>query len=130
MFIKECSRLFPKFQVTLLKLNDWFNYNEDSRDKLIEMGVPIKAFKKLGCTRWEDLSIAANGSVTLCCMDAGKENLNLGNAFENNALDLYQKKYMRFIPDSGFRGDSPNPCNSCSYFQVPYKMIVPNIKDT
>ncbi len=128
LFLEECARLFPNFKVSLLKLNDWFNYNENSRDKLIEMGVPLKAFKKLGCTRWEDLSIAADGSITLCCMDAGKENLNLGNAFEDNALDLYQRKYMRFIPGSGLRGDSPNPCNSCSYFQNTDKMIIPNLK--
>ena len=129
-FLKECARLFPNFQVSLLKLNDWFSYNEDSRDKLIEMGVPLKSFKKFGCTRWEDLSIAADGSVTLCCMDAGKENLNLGNAFADNVLNLYQTKYMRFIPDSGLRGDSPNPCNSCSYFQNTDKLIIPNLKNS
>ena len=129
LFLKECARLFPNFQVSLLKLNDWFSYNENSREKLIEMGVPLKAFKKFGCTRWEDLSIAADGSITLCCMDAGKENLNLGNAFSENALDLYQRKYKRFIPDSGLRGDSPNPCNSCSYFQNTDNMILPNLKN-
>ena len=127
-FLKECSRLFPNFQLSLLKLNDWFSHNEDSRNQLINMGVPLKSFKKLGCTRWEDLSIAADGSVTLCCMDAGKENLNLGNAFKSNALDLYKNKCMRFIPDSGLRGDSPNPCNTCSYFQKTDNMVIPSLK--
>ena len=78
LFAQKCAKLFPRFKSSLLKLNDWFSYNEDSKNQLIEMGVPLKSFKRVGCSRWRDLSISADGSLALCCMDAGIEKLNLG----------------------------------------------------
>ena len=130
LFAKKCADLFPGFQVSLVKLNDWFNYNENSRNQLIKMGVPLKSFRDLGCTRWGDLSIAADGSVALCCMDAGIRDLNLGNAFENNALDLYRRKNMRYVPSSGLRGDGINPCKSCSYFQNSGDILIKSLKQS
>jgi MoaA/NifB/PqqE/SkfB family radical SAM enzyme len=128
LFAKECQKIFPNFEISLLKLNDWFSHNEDSKNKLNEIGVSIKSFQKLGCNRWSDLSIAADGSVALCCMDAGIEELGLGNVFEDNALDLYRRKNLRFVPSSGLRGDGINPCNSCSYFQNAGNILIPSLK--
>ena len=94
------------------------------------MGVPLKSFKRVGCSRWRDLSISADGSLALCCMDAGIEKLNLGNAFKDNALDLYKRKNQRFVPRSGIRGDGINPCNSCSYFQNTRDILIPSLKSS
>ena len=128
LFAQECQKIFPNFEISLLKLNDWFSHNKESKNKLNEIGVSIKSFQKLGCNRWSDLSIAADGSVALCCMDAGIEELGLGNVFEDNALDLYRRKNLRFVPSSGLRGDGINPCNSCSYFQNAGNTLIPSLK--
>jgi hypothetical protein len=72
----------------------------------------------MGCQRWSDLSIAADGSIALCCMDSSA-NLGLGNAFERPVLELFKERVSRFVPDSLMRGDAPLPCKSCTYYQHP-----------
>lgn len=113
-----CSKNFPKFQCSLLKLNDWASSNQYSNDILNSRVSYRNLYAKSPCHRWTDLSIMANGDLALCCMDSGINLQKLGNVKNENCLKLYFEKNSRFIPDSLQRKDAPLPCKNCTYFQT------------
>ncbi len=117
LFQEYVNENFPLFKPRLLKINDWMSTNDFSNEHPLLSKLPVKAFKRLSCQRWSDLSIMASGDLALCCMDSGKINLDLGNIKSNNCLELYRRKIKRFIPKDSERGSSPYPCNVCSYRQ-------------
>ncbi len=116
-FTEFCEKEFPLFKNGLLKLNNWSSTNTYSTNHQQLSYEPLQAFKVLPCKRWHDLSIMSNGEVALCCMDSGIAKLNLGNVKTHDCLELYRRKYEKFIPPDNKRGSSSHPCNSCTYQQ-------------
>ncbi len=114
---------YPLFRFGLFKLNDWIGTNEFSSESIRSDGFPYLSYQKLGCRRWFDLDIMANGKVAICCMDSGVRDYNIGNAFSENILDIYRRKVRLYLPNDLKRGSAKPPCNGCTYFQGPMKTL-------
>lgn len=108
-YLNFCKIFAPRVSAGLLKKNDWLGTIENGED-------PSSALKLLGCKRWTDLSITSSGEIALCCMDS-TATLGLGNVLQENTFELFKRRAERFIPQSARRGDAPEPCRSCSYYQ-------------
>ncbi len=115
MFFEFCKARYPLFPAKLLKLNDWTGTNDYSNRLNENWHIPIMAYKKQPCHRWFDLTILADGKIGLCCMDSGKIDHHIGDAFNQNVLTIYRHKMKKFLPDDLNRGSTLQPCKGCTY---------------
>lgn len=102
-FVRE---RYPLFETFLLKRFDW------AGQVAVDALPPVPA---IGCTRWFELSIMANGKVALCCQD-GEGRHVIGDALRENVLDIYNRpEYRRLRVDGLTRLEVKAPCNTCIY---------------
>lgn len=116
IFMSFVKREFPLFKHKLAKMNDWAGTNSFASSCNNEDSLPLSSYRNLYCNRWFDLSITATGRLSLCCMDSGVVDYELGNVKVDNCIELYRQKIQRYIGPSYKRKDSPAPCSDCTYF--------------
>jgi len=100
-FRRYCFDRWPKFESMAIKNGGWLG-NIDCEDEEIP---------DVMCNRWYELSIMANGIVSLCCMD-GKGEYPLGDVNKQTMLEVYATTRERRQPDVTRLGIYP--CNTCT----------------
>jgi sulfatase maturation enzyme AslB (radical SAM superfamily) len=104
-FRSYCFSRWPKFTSRVLHKAAWLGYTESQRTE-----VPDK-----GCGRWFELSIMANGIVSLCCMD-GTGQYAIGDVNKQTMLEIYNAPAFRKLRmDYESRRKAASPCNGCTY---------------
>ena len=111
-FIQFVNQNFPKFTPELFKLNGWVEKDNNS----INDYTPLISGER-SCKEWGRLSINAEGSASLCCMDSESVK-SLGNIFTHTLDEIYQMKCQQFVPTSLKRKDSISPCSGCNYLSI------------
>ena len=100
-FARYVNSRWPRFTPFLVKRDGWLGHVDPEVDEV--PNVP--------CSRWDELSIMANGIVSLCCMD-GTGEYAIGDVNKQTMLKVYQTWRM-------VRGDKSRseiePCNRCTY---------------
>jgi hypothetical protein len=104
-FRRYCYDRWPKFESTAIKRDAWLGYTE-SQDSHVPDGP---------CGRWFELSIMANGVVSLCCMDGTGEHA-IGDVTRHTMLDVYNAPQLRERRQNlTSRLTVGSPCNGCTY---------------
>jgi hypothetical protein len=93
-----CATRWPKFKVFIIREASWLGF-------LPETEVPDAP-----CDRWYELSIMANGIVSLCCMD-GEGRFPIGDVNHQTMLEVYENFTHRHHTS---RKELP-VCKTCSY---------------
>ena len=99
-FRKFCEKRWPDYKVAMIKKDGWIDYTDADSDQ-----VP-----NTQCSRWYELSIMANGIVSLCCMD-GKGEYSIGDVNKQTMLEIYNSDTKRHFRDRS----EINPCSRCTY---------------
>lgn len=100
-FRDYCEARWPKFTCVVIKDGGWLGYSDAD-----DSAVP-----DAGCSRWYELSIMANGIVSLCCMDA-EGAYPLGDVNNSTMLEVYDK--YRDRRQEGVSRLDIEPCNRCT----------------
>lgn len=103
-FKAYCNKRWPKFAVFTIKQDSWLGYV--SADKPAIPNTP--------CVRWFELSIMANGIVSLCCMD-GEGDYAIGDVNKNTLLEVYNAPHWRDRREMLVSRKTIHPCSTCSY---------------
>lgn len=104
-FRKYCFDRWPKFQSFAIKRDAWIDFTDSQNSE-----VPDSP-----CGRWFELSIMANGIVSLCCMD-GTGKYSIGNVNDSSMLEVYNAPQWRERRDKMLsRKQVDSPCNGCTY---------------
>ena len=78
-FVDYCQDRWPKFETCVIEKASWLGFTEAQR-----LEVPDTP-----CGRWWELSIMANGIVSLCCMD-GEGRFPIGDINKQSLLEVYR----------------------------------------
>lgn len=104
-FRRYCFDRWPLFEALALKKDAWIDYTDPQR-----LDIPDTP-----CARWFELSIMADGRVSLCCMD-GTGKYQIGDVNKQTMLEVYNAPYWRERREKLLsRKQVPDPCNRCSY---------------
>jgi hypothetical protein len=104
-FRRWCFDRWPKFDSTALKRDAWIDYTHAANSE-----VPDQP-----CARWFELSIMANGKVSLCCMD-GTGKYAIGDLNQQTMLEVYNSPGWRERREKMLsRKVAGDPCNRCTY---------------
>ena len=103
-FLSYCRGRWPRFQSTLIPDTGWLGYSDPDREE-----VPTAP-----CARWWELSIQADGVVSLCCMD-GTGAYAIGNVKEQTLLEVYNSPTWRERRETLQNRHEIDPCNRCTY---------------
>lgn len=99
-FVDYCAERWPDFQTLVIRNGGWLGYTDPDFDEVPDMG----------CQRWFELSIMANGIVSLCCMD-GEGRFKIGDVNKQTLLEVYQTTRDRRL---GMSRREVYPCNTCT----------------
>ena len=106
-FIQWAMGMYPDFNVCILPRNDWLG--------AVDGGSFARGVPDVACHRWFDFSIAATGTVAMCCMD-GKAEYPKGNVNDHHVLEIYNQPYLRKLREMLMsRRTSGSPCDRCTY---------------
>lgn len=97
-----CRGRWPKFKSFVIKPSSWLGY-------LPETEVPDAP-----CSRWHELSIMANGIVSLCCMD-GQGDFPIGDVNKQTMLEVYNDPAWAERRERQMSRKDVPVCNTCSY---------------
>jgi len=100
-FQRYCFDRWPKFTTVVIAKSGWLGFTDAQ-----EITVP-----DTGCYRWFELSICADGKVSLCCMD-GEAEFSIGDVKKNSMLDVYASTKDRRL---GMSRLDVYPCSTCTY---------------
>lgn len=95
---------WPLFSVTLIKRDGWLGYTEPG-----DATVP-----QAPCGRWYELSICADGKVSLCCMD-GKAEFAIGDLNKQSLFEVYNSRFYRERRVKSLNRQGISPCERCTY---------------
>ena len=99
-----CWQRWPRFESVAIKRDAWLGYVDAQK----------KEVPDTPCSRWFELSIMANGVVSLCCMDSeGK--FAIGDINEQTMLDVYNAPHWRARRENLVSRKTIHPCKTCSY---------------
>lgn len=103
-FRRAVASQWPLFRVQLIKRDGWLGYVDPS-----SAAVP-----NTPCGRWFELSLCADGTAALCCMDGTGEHA-IGDLNTSTLLDLYNQPHLvaRRLHSINRRGIEP--CQRCTY---------------
>lgn len=105
-FLRWGTTEFPAFRTTVSIRKDW-NQQVDER-------TTLPTAPNLPCKRWFDLSIMADGKVTMCCMD-GKGEWPIGDARASHLLDIYNADSQRAIRTDAVSRLELDTCRNCTH---------------
>ena len=100
-FVDYCKNRWPKFETMVIEQSAWIDY----------IGAQRTDVPDTPCSRWWELSIMADGIVSLCCMD-GEGEYAIGDLNKNTLLEVYRNTRDRRL---GMSRLSVSPCNGCTY---------------
>lgn len=100
-FRDYCDDRWPKFTCVVIKNGGWLGYTEAGDTEIPDAG----------CSRWFELSIMANGIVSLCCMD-GEGKFPLGDVNKETMVEVYDRYRDRRA--EGVSRLGIHPCNTCT----------------
>jgi sulfatase maturation enzyme AslB (radical SAM superfamily) len=103
-FRRYCFDRWPDFESVAIKRDAWIDFTHPDRD--VVPNTP--------CVRWFELSIMANGRVSLCCMD-GKGEYAIGDVTTNSLLDVYNAPVWRERREALWSRRRVHPCSTCTY---------------
>lgn len=103
-FTAYCEDRWPQFTVRLIKPDAWLGN--------VPYGSPD--IPDAPCGRWFEMSICADGEVSLCCMD-GKAEYSLGNVKNQSLFEIYNKPEWRRNRVKMWSRANFSPCHQCSY---------------
>jgi MoaA/NifB/PqqE/SkfB family radical SAM enzyme len=103
-FVKYVDGRWPLFSWHLIKRDSWLGYVEPN-----DAPVPDAP-----CGRWYELSICADGKVSLCCMD-GKAGFSLGDLNYQSLFEVYNHPAYRQRRVRNMSRKNVTPCASCNY---------------
>lgn len=103
-FKRFCNDRWPYFEVALIKKDAWLGFTE--ADSLV---IP-----DTWCARWFELSIMANGVVSLCCMD-GEGKFAIGDINNQTLLEVYNTPHWRERREKMLSRKQVYPCSTCTY---------------
>lgn len=95
---------WPLFAYHLIKRDSWLGYVEPN-----DAPVPDAP-----CGRWYELSICADGKVSLCCMD-GKAEFKIGDMNKQSLFEVYNQPFYRARRVKNMSRLDVSPCSSCNY---------------
>jgi len=99
-FRRYCYERWPKFESMAIRNTGWLGQVE-------AQDYPVPDTE---CSRWWDLSIMANGIVSMCCMDS-EGRFALGDVKKETMLEVYSRaRHNRVEKQRNFY-----PCNTCNY---------------
>jgi len=98
------AQRFPAFEVSVTQRGNWIGQ--------VETDVPD--IPDLGCMRWYEISIAATGSVSHCCMD-GLAQFPIGDVRERSVLEIYNGADYRRLREEAFSRQGIQPCGQCTF---------------
>lgn len=97
------NRRWPLFRVHLIKRDGWIGYTEPN-----DATVPDAP-----CGRWFELSVCADGKISLCCMDGTGEHA-IGD-IRNGVFASYNAPHWRERRLKMLSRHKVSPCNGCTY---------------
>lgn len=104
-FRRYCFDRWPLFMAVAIKRDAWIDYTDPQ-----SASVPSTP-----CMRWEELSIMADGRVSLCCMD-GTGKYAIGDVNSQTMLEVYNSPRWRLLRvNRTNRHEAADPCNRCTY---------------
>ncbi len=99
-----CYQRWPRFESVAIKRDSWLGYVDAQK----------KEIPDTPCSRWFELSIMANGVVSLCCMD-GEGAFAIGDVSQGSMLDVYNAPHWRERREKLVSRKTIHPCSTCSY---------------
>jgi radical SAM protein with 4Fe4S-binding SPASM domain len=104
-FRRYCFERWPNFESFAIKRTEWLGYTYPQ--SILIPDAP--------CGRWFELSIMANGIVSLCCQDATGE-YAIGDLNKQSLLEVYNQPSWRKRRETMLsRKQIDAPCSTCTY---------------
>lgn len=103
-FVRYVLNRWPRFRPWLIKKDGWLGYTDPE----------IPEIPDAPCTRWFELSIMANGIVSLCCMD-GEGKFPIGDLNKQTMLEVYNSPQWRERREKMLSRKEIYPCSTCTY---------------
>lgn len=98
-FREYAEARWPRFITVQVKKDGWLGYTDPDPNE--DIGK---------CSRWLELSIMANGIVSLCCMDA-EGRYSIGDVNKETMMEVYNRwTYRKHKDRAGLV-----PCETCTY---------------
>lgn len=104
-FVQWVSINYPLFKSSVFPRMEWIGQVQ---------GLEVNNVPNMGCVRWFELSITATGEVAHCCAD-GQAQYPIGNANDQNVLEIYNSPEYRKLRESTVSRLSVEPCNRCTF---------------
>ena len=107
-FRRYCFDRWPNFESMAIHRTSWLG-------EIVPQPRPIPEYS---CARWFELSIMADGRVSLCCMASGTEKGDafvLGDVSKNTLLEIYNQPRLKSRRQMLWSRKGIFPCNTCSY---------------
>jgi radical SAM protein with 4Fe4S-binding SPASM domain len=96
---------YPLFDVSIFQRGQWLG----QVDSISSVKPP-----NIGCVRWFDVSITAEGIVAHCCMD-GKAEFPIGDVRKSHILEIYNHPEYKKLRQSTMSRLEVEPCRGCSF---------------
>jgi radical SAM protein with 4Fe4S-binding SPASM domain len=96
---------FPLFKSFIFQRGGWLG----QVDLTLPHDVP-----DVGCVRWFDISITANGTVAHCCMD-GNAQWPIGDVNKQSILEIYNQPHYRRLRENTISRRQADPCRICTF---------------
>lgn len=103
-FVRYCNERWPRFHAFVMRRTGWLG-EIDPQD------APIP---DTPCSRWFELSIMANGIVSLCCQDSSGR-FQIGDINKQTMLEVYNAPGWRDRRARLISRKEIHPCSTCSY---------------
>lgn len=104
-FRRYCFDRWPDFDSFAIKKDSWLGFTEAQGDGVIP-DTP--------CSRWFELSIMANGKVSLCCMSGEGEHV-IGDLNEQTMHEVYNDPLWRARREKLMSRKELPVCQGCNY---------------
>ena len=103
-FQRYCHVRWPLFERVIIKKDGWIGFTEPEDNRIPD--TP--------CIRWFELSIMADGIVSLCCMD-GTGEYAIGDLNRQTMLEVYNDPIWRDRREGLWSRKKVHPCSRCTY---------------
>jgi hypothetical protein len=113
-FRRYCYDRWPKFESIAIKKDAWLGYTE----------AQVTQVPDTACSRWFELSVMANGVVSMCCMDSGEDKRwSIGDVKNHTLYEVYNaprwKERRTGLVSRKSLDPETSPCGQCTYI-VPW----------
>jgi radical SAM protein with 4Fe4S-binding SPASM domain len=102
-FKAYCKERWPDYEAIIIKKDGWLGYTEPAPNKIGD-----------ACDRWFELSIMADGKVSLCCMD-GTGEYAIGDINTQTMREVYNTPEYKARRLGDVKRGEVSPCSTCNY---------------